>query len=266
MSATPTPPTVSAAPAVPAAPAAKRDLYAVQPAPPPRPSHSRRPLVILLLLLVAAGVWWGYVYWYAPMQAQMPAVITGSGTLEADEVLISFETAGRLVALVDEGQQVAADEIVAQLDDELMQLQMRQANTAQMQQLQILDAKYTLHAPLAGTVTRVPVHKGEVVTPGQVVLALADLNQLDLTAYILERDLGGVKVGQTVQVTADPFPGRVFNGVVISTNQEAEFTPRNVQTKADRLNMVFGVNIRVENPDGALKPGMPADVTFGPLP
>jgi multidrug resistance efflux pump len=186
--------------------------------------------------------------------------------LEADEVLVAFETAGRLVALVEEGQQVAVNEIVAHLDDELIQVQMRQANTAQMQQLQIQAAKYTLHAPIGGTVTRVPVHKGEVVTPGQVVLALADLNVLDLTAYILERDLGSVKVGQTVQVTADPFPGRIFTGVVTSTNQEAEFTPRNVQTKADRLNLVFGVNIRVDNPDGALKPGMPADVTFGPLP
>ncbi len=241
-------------------------MYAVLPTPPPGPRRSRLPLVIVVLLLVIAGGWWGYAYWYAPLQAQTPEAVTGSGTLEADEVLAAFETAGRLVTLVEEGQQVAADEIVAQLDDELIQVQMRQANTVQMQQLQIQAAKYTLHAPIAGTVTRVPVHKGEVVTPGQVVLGLADLNHLDLTAYILERDLGGVKVGQTVQITADPFPARVFNGVVISTNQEAEFTPRNVQTKADRLNLVFGINIRVDNPDGALKPGMPADVTFGPLP
>ncbi len=236
------------------------------PAPPPASHRSRRPLIVVLIVLLAVGIWAGYTYWWVPMQVQGPIQVTGSGTLEADEVLLAFETAGRLVELVQEGQQVAADEIVAKLDDQLIQVQMRQANTAQMQQLQILAEKYALHAPLAGVITRRPVHNGEVVTPGQTVLALADLNQLDLTAYVLARDLGGVKVGQQVQVTADPFPGRYFDGVVTSTNQAAEFTPRNVQTAADRLNLVFGVNIRVDNPDGALKPGMPADVTFGPLP
>ncbi len=242
------------------------DPFVMQPAPPPRP-HRRRPVapLLVLILLVVVG-WLAYTWWWLPSQAQGPAAITGSGTLQADEVLVSFETSGRLIALVEEGQQVAADEIVARLDDQLIQTQMLQANTAQMQQLQIQAARYTLHAPIAGVVTRVPLHKGEVVTPGQTVLALADLNMLDLTAYILERDLGGVKVGQQVLVTADPFPGRIFNGVVKSINQSAEFTPRNVQTKADRLNLVFGVNLRIDNPEGALKPGMPADVTFAPLP
>lgn len=249
-----------------ATPTSQSDLYTATPPPPPPASRRRRPLIIVLILLLAAGIWVGYTYWWSPLQAQEPVAVTGSGTLEADEVLVSFETAGRISALVEEGQQVAADEIVARLDDELIQVQMRQANVAQMQQLQILAGKYALHAPLAGVVTRVPVHKGEVATPGQTILALADLSQLDLTAYVLERDLGGVKVGQQVQVTADPFPGRIFNGVVTSTNQTAEFTPRNVQTKADRLNLVFGVNIRVDNHDSALKPGMPADATFGPLP
>ena len=74
------------------------------------------------------------------------------------------------------------------------------------------------------------------------------------------------RVGQEVAVTADPFPGRSFSGVVTSTNQRAEFTPRNVQTQRDRLNLVFGVKIRVDNPRGELKPGMPADATFASLP
>ena len=78
-------------------------------------------------------------------------------------------------------------------------------------------------------------------------------------------DVGQVRVGQAVAVTADPFPDRVFYGVVVSTNQRAEFTPRNVQTQRDRLNLVFGVKIRVDNPQGELKPGMPADATFSPL-
>jgi HlyD family secretion protein len=72
-----------------------------------------------------------------------------------------------------------------------------------------------------------------------------------------------VQVGQPVSVTADPFPGRTFPGTVSSLNSRAEFTPRNVQTQRDRLNLVFGVNLRVANPDRLLKPGMPVDVVFG---
>jgi multidrug resistance efflux pump len=110
------------------------------------------------------------------------------------------------------------------------------------------------------------MHTGEVVSPGQTVVSVDDLTSLKLTAYVFERDLGRVQVGQEVAVTADPFGARTFRGVVTSTNPRAEFTPRNVQTQADRLNLVFGVKVRVNNADGALKPGMPADATFIPLP
>jgi multidrug resistance efflux pump len=197
---------------------------------------------------------------------QPVTALTASGTLEADEILVGFEVTGRLVKLVQEGDAVEADAVVAQLDDSLIQLQIMQATLAARQQLEIQAARYQLHSPIAGVVTRVPMHVGEVVSPGQTVVAVADLSNLDLTAYVLERDLGGVRVGQAVAVTADPFPGRTFRGVVTSTNQNAEFTPRNVQTQADRLNLVFGVKVRVENPDMALKPGMPADVTFPSVP
>jgi HlyD family secretion protein len=91
---------------------------------------------------------------------------------------------------------------------------------------------------------------------------VSDLSTLKLTAWVLERDLGKVSVGQVVQVVADPFPGKRFGGLVTSINTQAEFTPRNVQTQTDRLNLVFGVNIQVDNVEGLLKAGMPVDVTF----
>ena len=164
--------------------------------------------------------------------------------------------------LVQEGQAIAAGDVIAKLDDSLIQLQIRQANTARQQQLQIIAERYQLRSPISGMVTQVPMHAGEVIAPGQTVAAVADLDQLKLTAYVLERDLGQVHVGQQVTITVDPFPERTFHGVVTSTNPKAEFTPRNIQTQADRLNLVFGVNVLVDNPDGALKPGMPADVAF----
>jgi len=219
-------------------------------------------LVLGVLLVAGLAVWQSGL----PMPWTKPAAgLTASGTLEADEVLVGSEVAGRIVGLVREGQPIEAGTIVATLDDSLLQLQFRQADIATQQQLAIQAEKYRLRSPISGVVTRVPMHTGEVASPGQTVVAVADLRSVEFTAYVLERDLGQVRVGQAVGVTADPFPGRTFSGVVTSIGQRAEFTPRNVQTQTDRLNLVFGVKIRVENPDGALKPGMPADATFAPL-
>ena len=232
------------------------------------PSPGRRRHIVRLLVLVAlaaliAVALWAYYAggWRLPW-GEESASLTASGTLEADEVLIAPEVAGRIMELAQEGQSVEADGVLARLDDSLIQVQITQATLAARQQLEVQAARYLLRSPISGVVTRVPMHIGEVVTPGQTVAAVANLTTLDLTAYVVERDLGSVRIGQQVAVTVDPFPGRVFRGVVTSTNPRAEFTPRNVQTQADRLNLVFGVKIRVDNPDLALKPGMPADVSF----
>lgn len=216
-------------------------------------------ILLLVLLLLGVSIWWA-VHTFL---VQSDGPLTASGTLEADEILLSFEVSGRITELVEEGQEVQSGDIVARLGDSLIQLRVRQAlDSATQQQLLVEAARYQLHSPVSGVVTRVPTHVGEVVSPGETVAAVSNLSRLKLTAYVLERDLGQVKVGQRVAVTVDPFPDRTFAGVVTSINSQAEFTPRNVQTRADRLNLVFGVKVQVDNPDGALKPGMPADATF----
>jgi HlyD family secretion protein len=217
---------------------------------------------LLLLLAGAAVTWYGIRTNWVPPWVQPPAPLSASGTLEADEVLVGSQVAGRIVELAREGQSVQANDVVARLDDSLIQVQIRQGDVAARQRLEVQADQYILRSPIAGVITRVPLHTGEVASPGQAVATVADLSVLKLTAYVLENDLGQVQVGQEVSITADPFPGRTFRGVVTSTNPRAEFTPRNVQTKADRLNLVFGVRILVDNPDGALKPGMPVDVAF----
>ncbi|MFN8526158.1 MAG: efflux RND transporter periplasmic adaptor subunit [Chloroflexota bacterium] len=234
------------------------------PAPRSAPHRPPRPLIALVLLAAVAGtLWWQMGF---PMPARSATgLLTASGTLEADEVLIGSEVSGRLLEIAREGDSVPTGSMVARLDDSLLQLQFRQVDTATQQQLSIQADRYRLRTSVGGIVTRVPMKVGEVVSPGQTVLAVADLADLKLTAYVLERDMGKVRIGQAVDVTADPFPGRVFRGRVTATNQRAEFTPRNIQTQRDRLNLVFGITIRVENPDLALKPGMPADVAFPPL-
>ncbi|MCC6179380.1 MAG: efflux RND transporter periplasmic adaptor subunit [Chloroflexi bacterium] len=263
-SAPPREPGTQAPPAAPARPVISPPAAPPPSAVPTAQRHGRRPVLVALVLLAAlAGAgWWLYS---ARPWLTAPGSLTASGTLEADEILIGSEVAGKIVGIAREGQPVRAGEVVASLDDSLPRLQFRQSDTATQQQLAIQLEKYQLHAPISGVVTRVPLHVGEVIAPGQVAVAVADLTSLDFTAYVLERDLGQVQVGQSAAVTADPFPGRTFWGVVTSIGQRAEFTPRNVQTQRDRLNLVFSVKIRVDNPDGVLKPGMPADATFAPL-
>jgi HlyD family secretion protein len=106
------------------------------------------------------------------------------------------------------------------------------------------------------------VKPGEVVAPGTPILTVINPRDLRLTLYVLEAQLGQVRVGQNVAIQADPFPERVFDGRVQTIATRAEFTPRNVQTQRDRQNLVFAVKVRVPNPDGALKAGLPVDATF----
>lgn len=198
-----------------------------------------------------------------PWNRDVPA-LRASGTLEADETLIATRVMSQITALpIAEGDAVAAGAVVARLDDRAIQLQIRQAPDIASRLTYELQAQdYVLHSPVGGVATRVPVNVGEMALPGQVLLAVADLSVLQLTLYVEEGDLAHVRIGQRIALVADPYPTRTFDGVVTSVNQQAEFTPRNVQTRTDRLNLVFGVRVRVENPDASLRPGMPVDATF----
>ncbi len=123
-------------------------------------------------------------------------------------------------------------------------------------------AKLTVHAPMDGVVLTRNVEPGEFVQPGAVSLKLADLNSLTITVYVPEDRYGEISLGQSAEVTVDSFPGEVFTAMVIQISDKAEFTPRNVQTVEGRSSTVYAVKLKVENADGKLKIGMPADVTF----
>ncbi|MEI6665071.1 MAG: HlyD family efflux transporter periplasmic adaptor subunit [Chloroflexota bacterium] len=190
--------------------------------------------------------------------------LIASGTLEADETVIAPLVAGAITSLpVQAGSHVNRGDVVVAIDDQTVQLQIRQAPDPATREALLLQAQdFTLRSPLSGVVTRMPAHLGEVAVPGQVLLAVSDTSTLEVTLYIRLADLGRVSVGQRLAITADPYPGRTFTGTVTSINQQAEFTPRNVQTQTDRLNLVFGVQAKVTNEDGSLKPGMPIDARF----
>ena len=103
---------------------------------------------------------------------------------------------------------------------------------------------------------------GEAATAGGPLLTIANLDSVTLDVYIPETQIGHLQVGQEVKVMVDSYPARVFTGQLARIADEAEFTPRNVQTQEERVNLVFAVTVRIPNPSHTLKPGMPADATF----
>ncbi len=138
------------------------------------------------------------------------------------------------------------------------QAQVKQAEDA-LAILKVQAAKLTITTPASGTVTQRTVHVGEVAVPGAPLLTVTQLDPLRLTIYVPEARLGQIKLGDEIGVQVDSFPERVFKGKVIFIASQAQFTPRNVQTKDQRVNTVFAVKLEIANPDAALKPGMPAD-------
>ncbi|MBN1314582.1 MAG: efflux RND transporter periplasmic adaptor subunit, partial [Anaerolineales bacterium] len=138
---------------------------------------------------------------------------------------------------------------------------LRQAE-ANVRVLQVEVDHFMLSSPIDGVVVSQVMQPGELAAPAATILTVADLSQVDLAAYVLEYRIGEVQLGQTVRVSVDSFPGRIFEGVVTRIGNEPEYTPRNVTTVEQRRNTYYQVEIRLPNPDGSLKAGMPADVTF----
>jgi HlyD family secretion protein len=122
--------------------------------------------------------------------------------------------------------------------------------------------KLVVRAPQDGVVMIRNLEVGEVVGPGATVFVLGQLDTLQLTVYLPEDSYGRVKLGQTARVTVDSHPGVIFPATVTLIADQAEFTPRNVQTAEGRRTTVYAVKLDVSNPDNQLKPGMPADVSF----
>ncbi len=117
----------------------------------------------------------------------------------------------------------------------------------------------TVIAPIAGTVSAVAFRLGETVLAGSVPVTIIDLDQTWLTVYLPERLLGRVKLGDTCRARIDAYPKRDFIGTLTFISDQAEFTPKDIQTKEERINQVYRVKIALPNPERILKPGMPAD-------
>jgi len=131
-----------------------------------------------------------------------------------------------------------------------------------LKEVEVYFRETKIYAPADGVILSRVAEEGEVVNPGQVIYNMVDLNKLYIKVYIPEPELGKVKLGQQARVYVDAYPDRYFNGTLTRVYEQAEFTPKNVETKDERVKLVFGAEVSVENPEGLLKPGMPADVVL----
>src|SRR5258706_5003291 len=164
---------------------------------------------------------------------------------------------------VDSSPVITASKVVDQAKAALDQAQ-TSINTAQAN-LALLDTqmkKLAVYAPMDGVVLTRNVEPGEFVQPGAVTLTLANLNELTITVYIPEDRYGQIALNQKADVTVDSAPNNTFTGEIIHIADQAEFTPRNVQTVESRSSTVYAVKLKVTDNEGKLKIRMPADVVF----
>jgi len=124
--------------------------------------------------------------------------------------------------------------------------------------------KLVITSPINGVVDTRSAEPGEVMVPGAPLFTLIKEEDLTITVYVPENRYGTILLGQSAMVNVDSFPGETFDAKVIRIADQAEFTPRNVQTEQGRSTTVYAVDLAVSNPQGKLKPGMPADVYFNP--
>lgn len=251
------------------------------------------PLAVVVLLLVGATLYFEVFRGLGGNSLR----IEGTGTIEVTEIEISSKIAGRVADLPrNEGETVKKGDLVVKLEYDELSAQRFSARanfenatrnftrvrdlygtgSVSKRDLDNAEAAYrvakaaynqvnatidnaVIYAPIGGIVLDTNLEVGEMAFPGTPILTLADLTRPWMYLYVNEKKLGLVKIGQKVKIYIDSFPGKAYQGKVVSISNKAEFTPKTVQTKEERVKLVFAVKVAIDNPDLSLKPGMPAD-------
>jgi len=146
----------------------------------------------------------------------------------------------------------------AKQDIEVASAQINSIN-ASLTQASIQLAYTQLKSPMDGVITSRNVEPGETVNSGREVITISDLARVDLKIFVDETEIGKIKPGQKVDVKVDTFPGKTYTGLVSFISPEGEFTPKIIQTKKERVKLVYLVKVSIANPNFELKSGMPAD-------
>lgn len=176
-------------------------------------------------------------------------VIAAQAAVEQAQAALKFSESGALQSQIQE-QNVKQSEALAQAAKD----------TVELLKSQIRDT--TITAPIDGIVTNKAIEAGELVNLGTPIVTISNLNIVYLTIFVPQTKLGMIKLGQEASITVDSFTDRNFRGKVTYISPKAEFTPKNIQTKEERIKLVYGVKMEIENSDKSLKQGMPADAVL----
>jgi HlyD family secretion protein len=176
----------------------------------------------------------------------------------------AIATQARDLAITAQKQSVAAlarDQALEKVSERNVDLGVANVKDAKaaLEMAQIILGYTVLRAPFNGVILVRQAELGESVVPGTPVVTLADLDHVWLRAYINEPDISKVRLGQRVTITTDSYPGKIYHGRISFISSQAEFTPKSVETHAERVTLVYRIKIDLENPTHELVPGLPAD-------
>lgn len=156
---------------------------------------------------------------------------------------------------------LAQSELPTKEELEVAQAQVESAK-ANLEAIQVQTELLVVKSPINGVVMTRSIEVGEVIQPGLTAITVAQLDMLTITVFIPEDKYGQIRLGDNAYLTVDSFPGETFTASVTRISDQAEYTPRNVQTKEDRQTTVYAVKLTVKDSQNRLKPGMPVDVIF----
>lgn len=250
-------------------------------------------VIVLLLAAAGAGGWWAWIT-YGTGTAEED-VLGGSGTVEANEVAVSSVIAGRIASVsAEEGAAVTSGTVLFTIESDILQLQVDQADAglkaaeaalaqaradkltqAEIDQAQarvdqaaaaknmaeVQLAYASIAAPMDGVITQVTASVGETAGSGKTLATIADLETLYVSIYVPETLIGDIEIGKAATILTDS-SSSVFDAEVVYIASEAEFTPSNIETKEQRVKLVYEVRLEVTDTGDVLKPGMPVDVEF----
>jgi len=181
---------------------------------------------------------------------------------ERDSMKLAYEVAKSRLAESESILKLAQGNLAridaVKQDVEVATAQINSVN-ASLNQASIQLAYTQLKSPMDGVITSRNIEPGETVNIGREVITISDLSRVDLKIFVDETEIGKVKPGQKVDVKVDTFPDKTYTGIVSFISPEGEFTPKIIQTKKERVKLVYQVKVSIANPNFELKSGMPAD-------
>jgi membrane fusion protein YbhG len=180
-------------------------------------------------------------------------LLKGAGTTDARDVAETAVRQSRAALDRDNALEASAEKSVA-----LAIANIRSAQ-ATLDLAKIVVDYTTLKAPFDGVILVRQAELGEVVSPGAAIVTLADIDHVWLRAYVNESDVGKIRLGEAVTVSTDSYPGKEYPGRISFISESAEFTPKSVETHAERVTLVYRIRIDIDNPSHELVPGLPAD-------